>query len=97
MLQSVIELGAIGVKEGASGGQLIELEQLLVDSDLAVVPLGDLLLDAHVLGHLLLTRERHTVHALQVVVLLLPQPVSRRVLHHLFIGLLRLAILGIIG
>jgi hypothetical protein len=67
----------VGVEEGTPGGESGEVEKVLLGTDVAVVPLGQLLLLLYVLVQLSLLRERNGVDALQVVVLLLSQPVSR--------------------
>ena len=70
----------MGKEEARAGRHLVEEEELLLLSDLAMVALGSFLEHLLVLLHLLLVGKRDTVDALQGVVLGVTKEVGRRVL-----------------
>ena len=77
--QRVVDSHTHRQEEGASWAQLVEHEQLLLLSDLPVIPLLGLLDKLLVLGHQLAIRETDSIDSLQCVVLGVSQEVGRRV------------------
>jgi hypothetical protein len=81
--QTVVDNRSVWVKQSTTGSESGEIEQVLFRTDVSVVPLGQLLLLFDVIIHLTLLRIRNGIDPLQVVVVLLPQPIGRRVFSHL--------------
>lgn len=77
--QGVINARAVGQEEGGTRRSFIEEEELLLLTNLAVIPLLSLSKEVLVLFKLLLVRERNTSNSLDGFVLAVTQPVSGRV------------------
>ena len=69
-------LPTVGQPECGAGGEVVEDEELLLLADSAMVALLGLLQVLLVFLQQLLVRERHSVHALQRVVLGVAQPLK---------------------
>lgn len=74
--QGVVDAGAVRQEKGGTGRDLVEEEELLVGTDLAVVTLGSLLEELLVLLQSLLVGERDTSNTLDGLVFAITQPVS---------------------
>ncbi len=78
--QRVVNAGTVWQKETASWTQLMEKEQLLLPSDLAVIAFGGFFQELLVRRHFFRGRKRNTINTLQRVVLGVSQKIRRRVL-----------------
>lgn len=78
----VVNMGALGLEEGATRRHFEVGEQILLSADDAVVTLLSLFAEVHVFVKLLLRGERDGVDALQTVIGCLSKPVCSRVAHH---------------
>lgn len=78
--KGVVDTGSVREEEARTGGEIVEEEQLLLLSNLAMVTLGGLLQELLVLSHLLGVGEGDTIDTLKRVVLGITQEVRSRVL-----------------
>lgn len=77
--QSIVDTRTVGEEEGRTRRSFIEEEQLLILTNLSVIPLLSLSKEVLVLVKLLLVGERNTSNSLDGLVLAVTQPVSGRV------------------
>ena len=78
---SVVDAHTVGQPHGGTGRALLEVKELLLLANEAVIALGSLLEELLVGGHLLLIGERDTIDTLEGVVVGVTEEVGRRVLH----------------
>jgi hypothetical protein len=78
--KSIVNTGAVREHKGRSWRHFIPEEQLLLSTDLAVVPLGGLFEENLVLFKLLLVRKRDTRNSLDGLVLAVTEPVCGGIL-----------------
>ena len=72
----VIEMGSMFREEPTTRTEFRLVPQFLVSSNVSMVSQLGLFHEFIILSHLLLTRERNTIHSLEGVVLILTQPIS---------------------
>lgn len=78
--QLVVDVGALWLEEARAWAELVEEEEVLMHPDLAVVPLGGLLLEQLPLLHQLVVGEGDAVDPLQGLGLAVALPVGGAVL-----------------
>ncbi len=79
-LKPVVDSGSLREEESAAWSELAEVKQSLFRANISVVPLSQLLLLLNILIQEFLFGEGNCVDSLEIIVLLLTQPVSRGVL-----------------
>lgn len=93
-LKGIENLCSVGQKEGATGGDFVEEEQLLFLADSDVVTLLCLLEEFHMLMESLLVGEGNTTDTLQGVIGLVTEEICGRVLARVLAGQIHLITFG---
>ena len=81
--QLVVNDCSMGIEECTSRRKCGKVEKLLLGTDDPVIPFSQLLLLLQVIIQLRLLRIRNRINSLQIIVLLLTQPIRRRILSNL--------------